>query len=222
VIGDLDSGNWFCASLVERLGIAVIAVDYRLAPEHRFPAAADDCIAALSWIADNAAQLGIRADGIAVGGDSAGGNLAAVCAIHARDTGSFKVSAQILLYPVTDISSEHASYERNADGYMLTAVMMRYFKAQYLDGASAEDWRASPLLAKLDGVAPALVVTCGYDPLCDEGDAYAAALKSAGVSVRHIRYDGQIHGFAMWSRVVKDAHNVMEQIVEDLKVRLFA
>src|SRR5262245_6095255 len=178
VIGDLDTHDTLCRQLTAGAGISVIAVDYRLAPEHKFPAAADDAWAATKWIVAHAADLGVDAAKLAVGGDSAGGNLAAVVALQARDAGGPKIALPVLNYPVTDVGAETQSYRDLADGYMLTREGMRWFIAHYLGKPQdAEDWRASPIRAtSFAGVAPALVVTAGYDPLRDEGDAYAQKL----------------------------------------------
>ncbi|AEG50555.1 alpha/beta hydrolase fold-3 domain protein [Sphingobium chlorophenolicum L-1] len=220
--GDLAYGAWFCASLADQAGIVVVSVDYRLAPEYPFPAGLEDCVAALCHVRREAAALAIDGTRIAVGGDSAGGNLAAVCALWARDEG-LPLSAQILLYPVTDLMEEHESYRRNADGFGLTADAMRWFRDAYRNGADATDWRLSPLRARrLKGVAPALVLTCGFDPLCAEGDAYADRLVGAGVPVNRIRYTDQIHGFVLWAKRVRAAEQALTQIMEELRARLFA
>jgi acetyl esterase len=222
VLGDIQSGDAFCASVAQRLGMAVAAVDYRLAPEHVFPAAVEDSFAALDWLVDNAAALRLQGDRVAVAGDSAGGTLAAVCALRARDCGKLSLKAQILLYPVTDLGMATESYRQNATGYMLTAESMRWFRDQYLGEADAADWRASPLRAeRFAGLAPALIVTCGFDPLQDEGQAYAQRLVEAGVSTRFLPYPRQLHGFAMWGRAVSDAETLLRQVVEELRFRLF-
>ena len=221
VLGDIETGDAFCASLADRIGIAVAAVDYRLAPENPFPAAVEDSVAALDWLVANAAGLILRADRVAVAGDSAGGTLAAVCALHARDRGGPALRAQILLYPVTDLAMISDSYRRNANGYMLTADTMRWFIEQYLAGADENDWRASPLrVERVDGVAPALIVTCGFDPLCDEGAAYAARLAAANVPTRHLPYPRQVHGFAMWGKAARDAETLLCQVADELRERL--
>lgn len=220
--GDLAYGAWFCASLAERAGIAMLSVDYRLAPEHPFPAGLEDCMAALRHARRDAAALGIDAGRIAVGGDSAGGNLAAACALWARDEG-LPLSAQILIYPVTDLVEEHESYRRNADGFGLTADMMRWFRTAYRNGADPADWRMSPLRApRLEGVAPAWVLTCGFDPLCGEGDAYADRLAAAGVPVKHIRHADQIHGFLMWPKMMRASDRALSGMARELRARLFA
>lgn len=222
VLGDLDYGDWFCASLAGRLGIVVVSAGYRLAPEHPFPAGLEDCLAALDHIAAQADALAIDADRIAICGDSAGGNLAATCAIHARDRGQ-TLRSQILIYPVTDLAAEAPSYDRNAAGFGLTRDALRWFRGLYLRDADPADWRASPLRAeRLGGVAPALVLTAGLDPLSDEGDAYAERLADEGVPVRHLHYPGQIHNFLMWAKAIGAAEDAMARIMEELRARLLA
>lgn len=220
MLGDLDYGDWFCASLAGQLSIAVVSVGYRLAPEHPFPAGLDDCLAALDHIVAHADTLAIDPARIAIAGDSAGGNLAAVCALHARNRGK-ALRSQVLIYPVTDLAAEAPSYTRNAVGFGLTADAMRWFRESYLNDADPADWRVSPLLAQeLGGVAPALVLTAGFDPLVDEGNAYAARLSDAGVPVRHLPYPRQIHNFVMWPKAIKAAEHALAQIVEELRYRL--
>ena len=198
VIGDLDSHDDLCRDLAAQAGCAVLAVDYRLAPEHRFPAAADDAIAATRWASANATEFGIDAKRLAVGGDSAGGNLAAISALAARDSG-IPLAAQLLIYPVTDMAHlEGESYAACGEGYGLTAGAMVWFRDHYLaDAATARDWRVSPLLTTdLGRLPPALVVTAEFDVLRSEGEAYAKRLADAGVPTELARYDGMIHGFA--------------------------
>lgn len=197
VIGDLDSHDTACRHLAHEADAGVLAIDYRLAPEHRFPAAVDDALAAFRWAVANAEALGFDPARVAVAGDSAGGNLAAVVAqITTRDGGP-KPAAQFLAYPVTDVSTKHPSYALFADGFLLTERDMDWFRAHYLpDHATARDPRVSPLLAPdLSGLPPAVVLTCGFDVLRDEGEAYARRLEQAGVPVTLRRSAGLIHGF---------------------------
>ena len=175
----------------------MLSVDYRLAPEHRFPTAAEDAYAAAEWMSRQAPDLGVDPRRIAVGGDSAGGNLAAVAALMARDRGGPPLSFQLLVYPVTDHDLDTPSYRQNADGYLLTREAMRWFWNHYLGGTGAGHHPyASPLRAeRLTGLPPALVQTAEFDPLRDEGEAYAWRLRAAGVPVTLTRYPGMIHGF---------------------------
>lgn len=208
VIGSLDSHDAIARNLCAGAEAVVVSVDYRMGPEHRFPAPVDDCWAAVQWVHANAADLGADADRIAVAGDSAGGNLAAVIALMARDAGGPELKLQVLVYPVTDYGFSGESYKTYAKGYgLLTDKAMLWFRDHYLnDATEAADWRASPLLAgRLDGLAPALAVVAGCDVLCDDGDRYAAALHAAGSPVEHVKYDGMIHGFFGMAPDVDDA-----------------
>src|SRR6266571_6951347 len=219
VIGDIETHDVLCRQLTAGAGISVVAVDYQLAPEHKFPAAVDDAWAATRWIAAHAAELGIDAGRLAVGGDSAGGNLAAVVALMARDQRAPAIALQVLLYPVTDVGAESQSYADFAEGFMLTRESMRWFAAHYLAGKSdAADWRVSPLRApSLAGVAPALVVTAGFDPLRDEGDAYTRRLREAGVRVDHVCYGGMIHGFAPMGRLIETGNRAVAHVAAALR-----
>jgi acetyl esterase len=221
VLGSLDSHDLTCRNVVRASGYKVISVDYRLAPEHAFPAAPEDCFAATEWAARNAAELNIDAQHIAVGGDSAGGNLAAAVALMARDRGGPALAKQVLVYPVIDhfshaVPSPYASYSTNAKGYMLTSQAMEDFWDLYL--ASADDRAnpyASPIRAEdLRGLPPALVITAEYDPLCDEGTAYAQRLQAAGVPVTLRHFDGMIHGF--WGLMDVVAKGGTEAVAEFL------
>ena len=207
VIGDLDSHDQACRALANASGCIVVSVHYRLAPEHKFPAAVEDAITATRWIAANAASLGIDATRLAVGGDSAGGNLAAVVCIDARDRGGPPLRLQLLIYPSVDMGMDMRSHLRHADQLPLTRPTMRWFIDHYLRGETDKsDWRASPLRARsFANLPPALVVTAAFDPLCDEGEAYAKALLEAGVPVTHERFAGQIHGFLTMGRIIADS-----------------
>ncbi len=219
VIGDLDSHDGTCRALANAARCAVVAVDYRLAPEAKFPAAAEDCYAAVCWIAENAAAQGFDAARIAVGGDSAGGNLAAVTALLARDRGGPRLAHQLLVYPVIDCAFDTPSYLENAEGFFLTREMMRWFWHHYLEKPDhAADPYASPLRAStLAGVAPATVITAEYDPLRDEGEAYAARLRQAGVATSLTRYDGVIHGFFGMGNVIDKARVAVAQAASELR-----
>jgi acetyl esterase len=196
VIGDLDTADSQCRALANGARAVVVSVDYRLAPEHPFPAAVDDAFEALRWVVGRAAELRIDPSAVAVGGDSAGGNLAAVVAQMAKAAGGPDVAFQLLVYPVTDWRMDTASHTENADGYFLTHEIMVWFREHYLGGRDGANPRVSPAAATdLSGLPRALVITAEFDPLRDEGEAYAAQLAAAGVSVEQIRYDGEIHGF---------------------------
>jgi acetyl esterase len=198
VIGDLETHDGHCRRLAALAGCRVLAVDYRLAPEHPFPAGHDDALSATRWAFDNASDLGADPQRIAVGGDSAGATLATAVAHLARDAAAPALRCQVLLYPVTDAAERFASYRENGEGFFLTADLMGWFLDQYLpEGVDRTDPRVSPLrAADHTGLAPALVVTAEYDPLRDEGEAYGARLAAEGTTVTATRYAGQIHGFA--------------------------
>ncbi len=209
VIGDLDSHDGVCRMLCVHAGVNVLAVEYRLAPEHPFPAAVDDGRASLRWAIDNAAALGADPARVAVGGDSAGGNISAVASQTAARDGGPGPALQLLVYPATDASTPRPSAGLFAEGFFLTRAQMDWFIGHYAADSDLTDPRMSPLLAgDLSGLAPALVVTAGFDPLRDEGEAYAAALRAAGTPVLLRRFPGLIHGFvnaAGISRVSRDA-----------------
>src|SRR2546427_10886972 len=214
VIGDLDTHDVQCRQLTAEAGIAVIAVDYRLAPEHKFPAAVDAAWAATRWVAAHGSELGVDAQRLSVAGDSAGGNLAATVALLAREAGAPAIALQVLVYPVTDVGAESQSYRDFAEGYLLTRESMRWFTNHYLKSArDAEDWRASPLRAQsLARLPPALVVTAGFDPLLDEGAAYAARLTDAGVLVDYVCYGGMIHGFMPMGRLIDTGNRAISHV----------
>lgn len=213
VVGDLESHEGMCRYLAQQSELRVVAVEYRLAPESPFPAAPEDCYAATCWVRNNAEMLGIDPDRLAVAGDSAGANLAiAVCRLaHARRGPELKY--QLLLYPVTRCGFDTPSYRENAKGYMLTQEMMRWFWEQYLPSeADADNPLASPSCAEDLGTLPAsMVITAGYDPLRDEGEAFAERLANAGVEVELIRFDGMFHGFASMLLSLDAARDAIKQ-----------
>jgi acetyl esterase len=219
VVGDLDTYDSLCRHLANAARCAVVAVDYRLAPEHKFPAAVDDCLAVTRWVGETGGAIGVDSNRLAVGGDSAGGNLAAVISLLARDRGMPTLRAQLLLYPAVDFAMNRASIEQFAEGHLLTLATMRWFAGHYLRGTEdVTDWRASPLRAPdLSRVAPAFVLTAGHDPLCDEGQAYARRLRDDGVAVKQLHIPDQIHGFLTMGRIIRAAEPALDAIGASLK-----
>ena len=219
VIGDLDTHDVVCRTLANGARCAVFSVEYRKAPEAPFPAAVDDCLSALTFVFENAKNLKIEASKIAVGGDSAGGNLAATIALMARDAGGPAISFQLLIYPATDHRLGHPSIDSNGEGYLLTKKVMQYFRGHYLPReADWLDWRASPLLAKsLAQLPPAFVMTAGYDPLRDEGKAYADRLAKEGVRVEYSNYADMVHGFVTMGRVLDTANVALADCARALR-----
>jgi acetyl esterase len=218
VQGSVATHDASCRLLAHLSGVRVLSVDYRLAPEHPYPAAVEDAVSAYAWTADHAASLGADPARLAVGGDSAGGNLAAVTALVARDDERLPGAAfQLLLYPVTDVAAKSASYASYADGYLLTESGMDWFTGKYLpDPARRTEWRASPLRAQtLSGLPPAYVATCLPDVLRDEGEAYAARLREAGVPVATQRHD-QLHGFFN-TAAVRSSRQALAQVAGALR-----
>jgi acetyl esterase len=211
VIGSIDTHDGICRELANAASCIVVSVEYRLAPEHKFPAAAEDCHAATLWGTAHATELGGDPRRVAIGGDSAGGNLAAVVAQMARDRGGPPLVFQLLIYPATDAAFDTPSYRDNADGYLLTTADMRWFWNHYLrSDADAAAVYASPLrAASLAGLPPALVLTAEFDPLRDEGERYAARLEEARVPTRLIRYDGMIHGFFGMTSMLQQARTAV-------------
>jgi acetyl esterase len=218
VIGDLDTHDTLCRELANGSGCAVVATDYRMGPEHRFPAAVDECIAATDWVRGNAAAWGLDPSRMAVGGDSAGGNLAAVVAIAARDAGT-PLAFQLLIYPATDQQRGAPSHTVNAQGYLLTSDTMTYFHDHYISDAAHDlDWRASPLLhVDHSGLPPAFVLTAGYDPLRDEGMYYAQRLSEAGNRATSVCFERQIHGFILMGRVIDEANAAVAMCAGELR-----
>jgi acetyl esterase len=222
VVGSLHSHDPVCRFLASETDVAVLAVDYRRAPEHRFPAAVDDAFAAFRWAVREADALRVDPTRIAVGGDSAGGNLAAVVAQLAARDGGAGPAAQLLIYPVTDLSSKHPSYRLFAEGFFLTEKEMDWYRGHYLPGESAAlDPRASPLLAPdLRGLPPAMVLTAGFDVLRDEGEDYARRMGTAGVPVTLRRQPGLIHGFCNATGVSRAARAAVREAAKWLAARL--
>ncbi|RYF13900.1 MAG: alpha/beta hydrolase [Comamonadaceae bacterium] len=222
VIGDLDTHDVLCRQLANQSGCAVVAVDYRLGPEHRFPAAVDDAMTATRWVRANAAALKVDASRMAVGGDSAGGNLAAVVALAARDAGDLPIAFQLLVYPATDQRRGWPSHTTNGQGYLLTKDSMDYYHDHYLVDARHDlDWRASPLLhADHANLPPALVLTAGYDPLRDEGMQYAHKLSEAGSRATLVNFERQLHGFITMGRVIDEANAAVEICAGQLRSAL--
>jgi acetyl esterase len=218
VIGDLETADRTCRKLAIGTNAIVISLDYRLAPENPFPAGPDDCVAALDWVVQHAAEVGGDSSRIALGGDSAGGNLSAVTALHARDNG-IPLRFQLLVYPATDLTMSSASIEENGEGYLLTKDSMVWFTGHYLSGGTdPKDPRVSPLFTDdLSGVAPALVITAEFDPLRDEGAAYAERLKDAGVPVTLRCFDGQIHGFFGLGSIAPAANDAVDLAIAELR-----
>jgi acetyl esterase len=220
VVGNLDTHDWICRSIANKAECAVVSVDYRLAPEHHFPAAYDDALAAMHWVIAHAETLHIDPTRISVGGDSAGGNLAAAAALTLRDEkGAAGLRSQILIYPSVDLSLSGGYYGRFTKDLILTDDSMRGFIEKYVpDAAQRKDWRASPLLApSLKGLPPALFILAGYDPLCAEGEAYAARLEKEGVAATIKRFPGQMHGFLSNARLLPKANEAIDAIAAALK-----
>jgi acetyl esterase len=219
VIGDLDTHDAYCREICRLAGCIVVAVDYRRAPEHRFPAAVEDCYAAVRWTAASVGELGADPARISVGGDSAGGNLAAVVTQKIRDEGGPRLCFQLLIYPATDATFETASHRENGEGYLLTRNGMIWFWNHYCpDAAERLSPFASPLRASnFSDLPPALVVTAEFDPLRDEGEEYARRLAAAGVPAEHRRYDGMIHGFLGMARMIPAARPALEEAAAALR-----
>ncbi|MBM7060342.1 alpha/beta hydrolase [Pseudomonas sp. UL073] len=222
VIGTLDTHDNLCRSLAEQTGAVVVSVAYRLAPEAKFPAAPHDCYRATCALVERAAELGVDASRLAVAGDSAGANLAIAVSRLTASQGGPRISHQCLFYPVTDGGCDSASYERFADGYFLSRAAMQWFWQQYLsDPAQIADPLASPLRAdSLAGLPPTTLLTAEFDPLCDEGEAFAQRLRDAGVSVRLQRCAGMIHGFASMAAFVDRAGEALAGAAADLRSAL--
>ena len=223
VIGNLESHDRLCRRFANVANLCVVAVDYRLAPEHPFPAALDDCAAALKWVFDHSAELGVDANALGVGGDSAGGNLAASLALLERDGLLPTLAYQALIYPALDLTATSASYQSVMADLPLSAQTMYYFIGHYLPNAEDRlDWRASPLLAQsLVGVASALVMTVAHDPLCDEGRSYAQRLDADGVRVTALHFNDQMHGLLGQGRMVPAADVIGDFVFRTVSHELY-
>ena len=216
VIGDPDTHDTLCRQLANGARCAVFSVDYRKAPEERFPAAAEDCVASTRFVSANAKDLLVDPRRIAVGGDSAGGNLAAVVSLVAREEGGPKICFQLLIYPATDLRVVHPSHQRNGEGYLLTKHTIKYFMDHYRPDGN--DWRASPLLAKsLANLPPAYLLTAGFDPLVDEGKEYAERLAKEGNEVAYREYPDMVHGFITFGGVVDTANEGVAECCAKLR-----
>jgi acetyl esterase len=222
VIGDLDTHDSAVRFLAANAELPVLSVEYRLAPEHPFPAAADDAFAAFRWTVESAGELGVDPGRIAVGGDSAGGNLAAGASLAARDAEGPAPAMQLLIYPVTDAAGRQESRKLFADGFLLTSADMDWFEEHYLpDAAAGQDPRVSVLRAEdLSGLAPAYVTTAGFDPLRDEGEAYAERMRAAGTHVALRRHPGLIHGFANMTAISSSSRRAMSEVAGALRMGL--
>lgn len=219
VLGNLNSYDHWCRALANACGAAVCALDYRLAPETRFPGAVDDAWFALQWLLQEASRLHLDTRAISVAGDSAGGNLAATLCLKARDEGGPALRHQVLLYPVVDMLGQYRSEKRYASGFFLEHDSLQWFAHHYLESlADRADWRASPLLADNHaGLPPALVINAECDPLADQGQAYSRILDACGVPVRHVVHVGMVHGFATMFKLFGEARTVLTQIAEALR-----
>ena len=223
VIGDIETHDDVCRQICCEGGLHVLSVDYRLAPEHKAPAGSDDAYAAFGWALDHASELGADPGRVAVGGDSAGGNLAAVVSLRARDEGTRLPALQVLFYPVTNYAGETRSKTLFADGFFLTKKDIRWCGEQFIDGAQvdATDPRVSPLLADdLSGLPPALVLTAGFDPLRDEGRQYAHAMREAGVTVDYREFGSLVHGFANFFPLGGGSATAMAESISALRAHL--
>ena len=222
VQGDLETHHGLCARLARHAGVLVVAVDYRLAPEHKFPAAVEDCMAAYRWMRSHGRDIGADSNRVAVAGDSAGGNLSAVVSQLAASTGIAVPACQVLIYPAVDFSFETASHRELENGHVIPRDRVLWYMEQYLaTEADQSDLRASPLRApSVAGQPPAMIVTAGFDPLRDEGHAYAQKLRQAGVDVVYREYPGQIHAFVSLTKAIPQGMACTLDIAEYLRKRL--
>ena len=219
VIGDRNTHDVVCRTLANEARCAVLSVGYRKAPEHKFPVPVDECFAAITWAIEHADKLRIDRSRVAVGGDSAGGNLSAVVSLLARDHKLPPLKLQLLLYPATDFTGTYASQDKFAEGYLLTRANQRWFREHYLRSADdASDWRASPMrAASHKDLPPAWVLIAGFDPLSDEGEAYAKRLEENGVKATVRRFPGQIHGFLTMGRMIRDTKTALDEAAAAVK-----
>ncbi len=222
VIGSIQTHDGVCRALTNAAGCVTVSVDYRLAPEHRFPAALEDCYTATRWVAENASRLGVDPARVAVGGDSAGGNLAACLALVARERGAPSIAFQLLVYPVIDDALDTQSHQEFGSGFFLTRADMEWFWNHYVPNkADRESPLACPAKAKdLSGLPPAMVITAEFDPLRDEGEHYAARLKAAGVPVTLKRYDGMVHGFFRLGHIMDQGRAAVADAAAALRAAL--
>lgn len=219
VIGDLETHHGLCHAIAKKSSCLVVSVDYRLAPEHHYPAAVEDAYAASNWVAENAGAIHADPGRIAVGGDSAGGHLAAVIALLARDRKGPRLDLQVLIYPITDCNLDTPSYIENKAGYMLTRDLMKWFWNHFIEGSGETyDLYVYPLQAKdLGDLPPALIITAEYDPLRDEGEAYGKRLQEAGVKVTMSRYEGMVHGFLRMTSRLDKAKEALDEVAGVVK-----
>ena len=221
VQGDLETHHGLCARLAQRAGVVVVAVDYRLAPEHKFPAAVDDCLAAYRWLRERGREVGVDTGRVGVGGDSAGGNLSAVVCQLARAQALPAPKCQVLIYPATDFSLETESHRELEHGHIIPRDRILWYAEQYLRGeADKLDERASPIRGDMRGLAPALIITAGFDPLRDEGHAYAEGLRKGGAEVQYHEYEGQIHAFVSLTKAIPQGMTATLEIADYLRARL--
>jgi acetyl esterase len=222
-IGSIETHEPMCEQFAVQVPAVVVSVDYRLAPEHPYPAAVEDCFAATAWTAAHASEIGGDPSRLAVAGDSSGGNLAAVVCLKARDAGGPPIAFQLLLYPATDLVTLYPSYVENGEGYFLTSEIIQWFVGNYVPDDRSREPHASPLFAEqISGLPPALIVTAGFDPLRDQGEIYAERLREAGVQAAALRYDSMIHGFFQLDDVVPAAHEAIQQTATSLREALNA
>jgi acetyl esterase len=221
VLGSIASHDGVCRALAKQAGVTVVSVEYRLAPEHRFPAGVDDAVAATRWVLEHGRDLGIATDAVAVGGDSAGGNLAAVVAQTLRAS-SPPIAYQVLVYPPTDATCRQPSHGHFANGFFLTERHIQWFLSHYIDDRSLEtNWRVSPLFSlDLTGLAPALVVTAGFDPLRDEGRAYADRMRAAGVPVQYVCSEGSLHGFLNTAGALRESARTLSLVTAAIRAAI--